>query len=517
MIDLDPVSVIKSIAPKAATLLINQVQRNEAVIKILKELKLDPAQPPKDVDGVYAYALVEYGVYKPEPILQLFRERAIKNAFWQAYTANTPFGFIQEVENFLKSNVLGDDIQESRINIRAEIEEFGEAFVKVAKRTKSSEFEPYPEWNLDVYPAEFKALIQDKTRVFCGRVFVFQAFERFLRENKKGYFTVIGDAGMGKTAIASKYVYACKCPCYFNSRSDGRNRPEFFLESIRKQLIKRYNLQNAARDNLATLLEKVSQELLPNERVVILVDALDEVNQEKRTNLLELPDTLPDGVYFLLTRRPYYTLNNKRLYLSPDTPTKELDLSLYVDLSREDVKQYIQYFLYQDPEHQDSLRTWINDRQITPEIFVEQMAEKSQNNFMYLRYILPAIARGFYNDLDLKQLPEGLQNYYQVHWERMGMNDKPQEDKVIILFILVAIPTPITCEIIAGITEQGEYEVQQVLDEWVEYVKQQEIEGEICYNIYHASFLDFLTEKPILGEKRKLFEKVRVNVADFLY
>lgn len=60
---------------RPATLVINQAQRNETVIKILKDLKLDPVQPPKSVDGVYAYTLVEYGVYKPELILKLFRER----------------------------------------------------------------------------------------------------------------------------------------------------------------------------------------------------------------------------------------------------------------------------------------------------------------------------------------------------------------------------------------------------------------------------------------------------------
>jgi len=35
----------------------------------------NPTQIPDDFDGVYAYTLVRYGVFKPEAILNLFRER----------------------------------------------------------------------------------------------------------------------------------------------------------------------------------------------------------------------------------------------------------------------------------------------------------------------------------------------------------------------------------------------------------------------------------------------------------
>ncbi len=112
---------------------------------------------------------------------------------------------------------------------------------------------------------------------------------------------------MGKSALAAKYILEHQAPCYFNVLAEGRNRSEFFLESIREQLIRRYQLQGAEKANLAALLEKASQKLLDGERLVIVVDALDEVEQEPGKNLLYLPITMPDRVYFLLTRRPYRT------------------------------------------------------------------------------------------------------------------------------------------------------------------------------------------------------------------
>lgn len=70
MLDLKIIiGAVKSAAPFATRLVIDKFQRNETVIGILKQFNLDPAHPPDDFDGVYAYTLVEYGVYKPEPIL----------------------------------------------------------------------------------------------------------------------------------------------------------------------------------------------------------------------------------------------------------------------------------------------------------------------------------------------------------------------------------------------------------------------------------------------------------------
>jgi len=89
-------------------------------------------------------------------------------------------------------------------------------------------------------PPEFESLIEEKIRTFCGRRFVFDNFKKFITDNPQGYFTIIGDAGMGKSSIVAKYVSEHKSPCYFNILVEGRNRPELFLKSIRQQLIDRY-------------------------------------------------------------------------------------------------------------------------------------------------------------------------------------------------------------------------------------------------------------------------------------
>ncbi|MDJ1169851.1 NACHT domain-containing protein [Roseofilum sp. BLCC_M154] len=367
-----------------------------------------------------------------------------------------------------------------------------------------------------LYSDEFKALIQEKIERFCGREFVFDAFDQFIQDNPKGYFTVIGDAGMGKTALSAKLVSDRKYPHYFNVLSENRNTPDLFLRRIREQLIGRYSLENAEADNLPALLEKASQKLPAGEQLILVIDALDEVNQESGSNLLYLPMTLPERVYIFLTRRPY-TLTTKRLNLSPGVPFSELDLreEKYMKLSEIDIKAYIRLIL-QDPKYQKGLERWMKECELTPDHFVEQVADKSENNFMYLRYLLPAIAEGQYNDLQLADLPQGLDKYYQQHWERMGMQYAPQEFMVIILFILKEMKTPVTSKIIADIAEQDKYDVEDLLEEtWVEYVSSLLFQGAKCYKIYHTSFLDFLDSKRELDRERRLFQEVNRRMAEY--
>ncbi len=97
----------------------------------------------------------------------------------------------------------------------------------------------------------------------------------------------------------------------------------------------------------------------------------------------------------------------------------------------------------------------------------------------------------------------------------MGMDDRNKQLKAKILFVLVEVVTVIPCEMIAEILKEDEYEVESVLDEWVEYLKRQKIEGETCYGIYHKSFLDFLKSKRALDSTRKLFKQVNQSIADY--
>lgn len=347
----------------------------------------------------------------------------------------------------------------------------------------------------------FKTLIEDKTKWFVGRQYVFDEIRSFInnRNNPKGYFTIIGDPGQGKSAILAKYVQDTGCVAHFNVQLQGINRADQFLESVCRQLVIRYDLPydplppRATQDGefLSQLLEEVAHKA-KGQPVVITVDALDEVDSAsyREANILYLPPQLPDGIYFILTRR------RVEVPLTVYVPTQSLSLldEQYQADSERDVRTYIQNRI----DDSDTLRQRIDERQESIPDFIHKLTEKSELNFMYLRYILQDIESGLYKDLDLERFPHGLQGYYEFHWRRMGMTIKPLPvEKIKIVYILGEVREPVSRRKICDFSGEDEYTVQQVLNEWKQFLHEL-MKGEKRYSIYHSSFRDFLHRKDIL-------------------
>ena len=115
----------------------DKLQRNEIVIKFLKQFNLDPEHPPVDFSGIYAYTLVEYGVGKPKQFLELFRQEEIKQAFRKAFDHNNPSILLSEVDTFIDAYTLGDEIRNLGIDIKREVAAFASVFIEVAKRSRT--------------------------------------------------------------------------------------------------------------------------------------------------------------------------------------------------------------------------------------------------------------------------------------------------------------------------------------------------------------------------------------------
>ena len=370
-------------------------------------------------------------------------------------------------------------------------------------------------------PDEFVEWIKEITQYFCGRELVFEVIEQFLAQNLKGYLTLVARPGFGKSAILAKYVKDRHVICYFNMLTNGRNRPEFFLDSIRTQLIRRYNLQGVEQAYLESLLKKASQKLRSGERLIVVVDALDEVEQEQDlVNLLHLPRTLPDGVYFLLTRRPYIS-EDKQLKTDLGTPNKELDLTKpeYNNSNQEDIKKYIWRALrgeLSDMLDEVALQNWVEAQSdlSTQEEFVEALAIKSENNFLYLKYVLLDITTGKCKNLQVKQLPNGLVDYYNRQVRRMRI-----EGNLIVLYAMVEWITrnheKISIQLIVEFSEKDRYEVSCFLGKNYQFLRVEKNKDEELYTFFHKSFLDHLKSRDELNSDRQLFNIVNDRISDY--
>jgi hypothetical protein len=358
------------------------------------------------------------------------------------------------------------------------------------------------------YPPEFKSLIESRTKRFVGREYVTQAFHEFREKNDRGYFTVLGEPGTGKSAIAANYVVNNQAICYFHIASQGNNTPEKFLNSIREQLIQRYKLSNVNSANVATFVNLAAEKLSSSEFLVIVVDALDEVIQEVGAeNILFFPRNLPKNVYFFLTRRHYRTDGERRLFTEVDTPQHELDLRKMKNSSQDDIEKRICLFLNED----ERLQVWLKRNSYTQDDFIKKVSERVVDNFMYLVCLMDALTREQYTNFNLDDLPKTLKDYYDLHWERMGMNRPENIHKKKILYLFKEARQKkgnIYDEFIVEIFTIDIDILDQVITEWYQYLREVGNEDLFYYDFYHQSFFEYLTQKKELNTEQKIFREV---------
>ncbi len=367
-----------------------------------------------------------------------------------------------------------------------------------------------------------RALIEEKTKDFVGREDVFKKIDDFLNSQPNGYFIIEAEPGIGKSAMMAQFVRQRGCVHHFNVQSTGKNGTPLFLEKICTQLIKKYQLNyqylpaEATRDSdfLDRLLDEVSRKL-GQDKLVIVVDALDEVDlesQKPNTNILYLPPQLPQNVYFVMTQRP---LKNKPLPFLVEAPQEMFALKAESELNKGDIKQFIQQKLAKS----QALQNWIAVRNLRDKEFIDQLAEKSEYNFMYLRYVLPDIESGKYQNLDIKSLPKGLNQYYQQHLRRMNIdtNDiNERQLKIDTIYVLVELGEPVSAELIADVVRELKGKVRRILGEWEQFLRQEEKDGQTCYSVYHASFRDFLLRQETLEEANVSREDIEDRITNNL-
>ncbi len=471
---------------------------------------LSPKKLPQDSEtGEYCCAVLNTSI---SPGLAAFLDKMVRYDYRQRY--KNAMEALDALEH-----LLGCDIFETSTLITPK----PSSPPNTANEPKSQEF-----------PLPFQSLIADKTEGFVGRDFVFEAIEAFLQNQSNGYFIIEADPGVGKSAILAEYVKRTRCVAHFNVRSQGINRAEEFLKCVCTQLIERYKLPHSfplnpehTRDGnfLARLLNEISTlgaslvdecattTLSPKpqsqHKLVIAVDALDEVDLSSQTsgaNVLYLPASLPQGIYFILTKRltPVpLAVNNQRVF----------DLMQYAAESLQDVQTYIRRRANQS----EALQAWIASQGLTVEQFVITLAEKSDRNFMYLRYVLPEIESGVYQDLNIENLPEGLEQYYYQHWENMGMTAKPlPRTKIKIVYVLAEARKPVSRQLISEFSGEDALTVQEVLDEWQQFLREHRIDGQTGYSIYHASFQEFLHCQYIVQAAGVTIQGINALIADNL-
>lgn len=359
---------------------------------------------------------------------------------------------------------------------------------------------------------------------FVGREWLLDEVDRFLRERDRGFFVVEAQAGLGKTAFLAYLVRQRHYIHHFVETARGPSGVEPALKNLAAQLMVAGELvkdtpdailpSRAAErpDFLANLLGKVADKQVRTRgkrKLVVVVDGLDEAGTPAGQNVLGLPDHLPAGTYFVVSKRPVdVTLD------APGVPRRVIELSAESADNLRDMRRYLELAASRTP----GARVLPGPQ--AKEAFVAALLAKSQGVWVYLHYVLAEVAaRGRSRRagqakppaFDIAALPNGLWEYYARFWKqwRDAHHDWDTLHAPLLSTLAAVQEDPsldFLCSIVGAPNRVG---VRRLLGgQWRAFVTVQDPRNP-RYGLYHSSLREFL-------QGRTGDEELRIDQREFV-
>ncbi len=318
---------------------------------------------------------------------------------------------------------------------------------------------------------------------FVGREWLTESVDEFLHTHSRGYFVLEAKSGLGKTAFLAHLVETRGYLHHFVELLPGNAGVVPGLRNLAAQIIAAFGLETTWVDDLLNgldtrsdflqrmLVAAASRKRVDDGPVVIVVDGLDQAGALPKQNVLGLPRELPEGFYFIVSKRPVETR------LTIDTPRKVVSIKATADSNLRDVKKYVRDMLP-------------NDAAVGPEL-----VQRSQGNWMYLYHVCREIREGYRDLDDMDGLPHGLWQYYARFFQawRLEHEQRWNTSDLSVLSTLSAAQESLDLKSVsefAGVEEEHAYRL--MMTDWRPFVTvTAEITGDF-FQLYHASLGDFV-------------------------
>ncbi len=319
------------------------------------------------------------------------------------------------------------DIWDSQ-NILKKVSEFQiEQACEVEKILEKNftEIKIQPEWEVI---DKVEQIINEYTQLFVGRSEETQVLDNFLQESSSGVMLVKAEAGFGKTALLANWLASRRDNEYFiayhffSQRDDKTRSAKSAYRNLLRQLHNYYELYHEQQprelDELQAALYNILRERGAREDkpLVIVIDALDELNKVEIPFSLPFLTALPNNVFVIASARaseaeePKYLQNwiekSRSLHL------KRLPKIALADWLKRTGKGELA--LFADDAH-----------------FMVQLDEITQGFPLYLSYLVDELRGAAKQALDVRsvlaQTPKGFDKYVKQQLKRLDELELPDE------------------------------------------------------------------------------------------
>lgn len=283
-----------------------------------------------------------------------------------------------------------------------------------------------PDWEV---VDKVEQIINESTELFVGGSENFQKLDNFLADNSSGVMLVTAGAGFGKTSLLANWVDRERqgnryfiAYHFFSQQYDKTRYVKSAYWNLLRQIYRYYELYYEQlpneRDELRKRLYNILKErgARQDKPLVIVIDALDEIDAAEMPFSLPFLTPLPQNVFVIVSARAESEEEPK--YLENWTEkSQKLHLKY---LPREAIADWLKQ------TGEGELAVFAEDIN-----FVTQLDEITQGFPLYLSYLIDELSHAAKQKQDIRQLlaqtPKGFENYVKQQLKRLEELNLPDE------------------------------------------------------------------------------------------
>ena len=337
--------------------------------------------------------------------------------------------------------------------------------------------------------ADLDVLLRRHT-LFGGRESELDRLDAFVGQDSSGYFFLTGPSGFGKTALLANWVQgpgqSNRHVCYhFINRIEGMAGEDTTLRSLCQQLTAYHDLRGELPASVAELraLYRLLLAIPPDEgeRLVVVMDGLDEGTHWTPGLHLLFPHEVPEGVFVIFSARTVADVDWLELLELSAPPVEVLELGTM------GVRE-IANLLHKAGGAAEKLAD--------DTAFVAAAHRVSQGDPFYLNSLVQDILQNKITAANIDQQPEGLDRYLGRWWQEVSEAATNQAVQDLLGYLLVAKgPLPRDCLI--------DISTDDALNSWVFDPTHRKVERYVVgdrengYLLNHPRFQDYLARVQI--------------------